>query len=155
MPAIKAPIPLPTPLEAALSTSMTVTLPRFLLCAALALCSATAYSQNDRVLSTQNQPGSLPGIAPIPPAAPVLNYGTTLFTPDYQGVRLHTYLDEWQRQTQLDSGELATPARQDNLFIVLHYRYTNTSPRPLNPQIHRPRLFLVDPSGQKVAPNQR
>lgn len=155
MPAIKAPIPLPTPLEAALSTSMTVTLPRFWLCAALALCSATAYSQNDRVLSTRKQPGSLPGIAPIPPAAPVLNYGTTLFTPDYQGVRLHTYLDEWQRQTQLDSGELATPARQDNLFIVLHYRYTNTSPRPLNPQIHRPRLFLVDPSGQKVAPNQR
>lgn len=156
MPAIKASHQhLPTPFEAALFTPMIVTLPRFWLCAALALCSATAYSQNDRVLSTQKQPGTLPSIPPIPPAAPVLNYGTVLFTPDYQGVRLHIYLDEWHSQTQLDSGELATPARQDNLFIILHYRYTNTSPRPLNPQIHRPRLFLMDPSGQKVAPNQR
>ncbi|MBX6966253.1 hypothetical protein [Alcaligenes faecalis] len=156
MPAIKASHQhLPTPFEAALFTPMIVTLPRFWLCAALALCSATAYSQNDRVLSTQKQPGTLPSIPPIPPAAPVLNYGTVLFTPDYQGVRLHIYLDEWHSQTQLDSGELATPARQDNLFIVLHYRYTNTSPRPLNPQIHRPRLFLMDPSSQKVAPNQR
>lgn len=155
MPALKAPFPLLTLFEAVLFTPMIVTLPRFWLCIALALCSATAYSQNDRVLSTQKQPGSLPSIPPIPPAAPVLNYGTTLFTPDYQGVRLHTYLDEWHSQTQLDAGELATPARQDNLFIVLHYRYTNTSPRPLNPQIHQPRLFLLDPSGQKVTPNQR
>lgn len=134
---------------------MILTLPRFWLCTALALCSATAYSQNDRVLSTQQPAGPPRSIPPIPPAAPVLNYGTVLFTPDYQGVRLHTYLDQWHSQTQLDSGELATPARQDNLFIVLHYRYTNTSPRPLNPHIHRPRLFLIDPSGQKIAPNQR
>ncbi|WP_222668119.1 hypothetical protein [Alcaligenes sp. SORT26] len=132
---------------------MIATLPRFWLCAALALCSATAYSQNDRVLSTQKQPAAPRSIPPIPPAAPVLNYGTVLFTPDYQGVRLHTYLDQWHSQTTLDTG--ATPARQDNLFIVLHYRYTNTTTRPLNPQIHKPRLFLADSSGQKVAPNQR
>lgn len=134
---------------------MLVTSPRFWLCALLALCSATAYSQNDRVLSTQTQPGILPSLPPIPPAAPILNKGASLLTPEYQGARLHIYLEQWHSQTQLDAGNLATPARQNNLFIVLCYRYTNTSPRPLNPQIHRPRLFLADASGQKLAPNQR
>ena len=62
---------------------MILTLPRFWLCTALALCSATAYSQNDRVLSTQQPAGTPRSIPPIPPAAPVLNYGTVLFTPDY------------------------------------------------------------------------
>lgn len=134
---------------------MIVTLPRFWLYAALALCSTSVYSQNDRVLSTPAPPPALPSIPAIPPAAPVLNYGTTLFTPEYQGVRLHIYLDQWQRLSKLDLANQPTPARQDNLFIVLQYRYTNTTTRPLDPELYRPRLFLADTQGKKMAPNRR
>ncbi len=128
---------------------------RFWLCVTLALWPAVAYSQNDRILSTRTQPAAPPPIAPIPPAASVLNYGATLLSPQYQGVRLHIELIGWNTQNEPNEGEMGTPARQNNLFIILHYRYTNTSGRPLNPQVHRPRLFLADAAGQKFAPNRR
>lgn len=134
---------------------MNVALPRFWLFAALALCSATAYSQNDRVLSTQTRPSAPHSLPPIAPIAPIQHYASTLLTPEYQGTRLHISLDQWQSQTALDQEHLATPARQNNLFIILHYRYTNTTQTPVDPRIHQPRLFLADEGGTQIAPNRR
>ncbi len=134
---------------------MIAALPRFWLLAALALYSVSANSQSDQVLSTSRLPSAPRTLPPIAPIAPIQNHADTLLTPEHQGSRVYIAIDQWHSQTDLASDDLARPARHDNLFVIVNYHYTNSTPRPLDPRIHQPRLFLVDPAGQKIAPNRR
>ncbi len=131
---------------------MPIRLSHCLLGVALATVLSTPWAQDDHILSTRSLPHP-PIIAPPPVQSPAVQ--APWAPPQFRTSRLAVSIDSVQLQSSLQNPDLPDTARRDALLLIVQYRYTNLTERPVDMRVHQPRLSLLDAQGRRLEPNRR
>lgn len=131
---------------------MSIRLSHGLLGAAMATLVGASWAQDDHVLSTRSLPHPLI-VAPPPVQSAAVQ--APWAPPQFRTDRLAISIDSARLQSSLHHSDLPDTARHDAVLLIVRYRYTNLTNRPLDMQVHRPRLYLLDAQGRRLEPNRR
>lgn len=131
---------------------MPIRLSHRLLGVALSTLLSTSWAQDDHILSTRSLPHP-PIVAPLPVQSPAVQAPWS--PPQFRTARLAVSIDSARLQSSLQNPDLPEASRRDALLLIVQYRYSNLTERPVDMRVHQPRLSLLDAQGRRFEPNRR
>ena len=131
---------------------MSIRLSHGLVGIAILTLSGTSWAQDDHVLSTRSLPHP-PIVAPPPVQSAAVQ--APWAPPQFRTARLAISIDSARLQSSLNDPDLPAAARHDAVLLIVRYRYTNLTDRPVDMRVHQPRLSLLDAQGRRLEPSRR